>query len=193
MLKVNREERKHGDVLPRYQVQGCSKGVAPPWSVQGSSALYGLILRHSVTVNHPQPLTTWVGSSTSSARWSPSSQSPPSHLGDAITKSNKHELSLDHDKPNEKGGCTLCYSCFHYCGLSLGFSNLNHLTRTLLFLALSKVFLSCWNELKYPLTRMEEVFIQSVEKQTIMCLYRVTGRSGHVGRTLRLVLPELQC
>ena len=25
----------------------------------------------------------------------------------AITKSNKHKLSLDHDKPNEKGGCTL--------------------------------------------------------------------------------------
>ena len=24
----------------------------------------------------------------------------------AITKSNKHKLSLDHDKPNEKGGCT---------------------------------------------------------------------------------------
>jgi hypothetical protein len=25
----------------------------------------------------------------------------------AITKSNKHKLSLDRDKPNEKGGCTL--------------------------------------------------------------------------------------
>jgi hypothetical protein len=25
----------------------------------------------------------------------------------AITKSNKHKLSFDHDKPNEKGGCTL--------------------------------------------------------------------------------------
>jgi hypothetical protein len=25
----------------------------------------------------------------------------------AITKSKKHKLSLDHDKPNEKGGCTL--------------------------------------------------------------------------------------
>jgi hypothetical protein len=25
----------------------------------------------------------------------------------AITKSNKYKLSLDHDKPNEKGGCTL--------------------------------------------------------------------------------------
>ena len=24
-----------------------------------------------------------------------------------ITKSNKHKLSLDQDKPNEKGGCTL--------------------------------------------------------------------------------------
>ena len=25
----------------------------------------------------------------------------------AITKSNKHKLSLDQDKPNKKGGCTL--------------------------------------------------------------------------------------
>ena len=25
----------------------------------------------------------------------------------AITKTNKHKLSLDQDKPNEKGGCTL--------------------------------------------------------------------------------------
>jgi hypothetical protein len=25
----------------------------------------------------------------------------------AIMKSNKHKLSLDQDKPNEKGGCTL--------------------------------------------------------------------------------------
>jgi hypothetical protein len=25
----------------------------------------------------------------------------------AITKSNKHKLSLDYKKPNEKGGCTL--------------------------------------------------------------------------------------
>ena len=29
-----------------------------------------------------------------------------------ITKSNKHELSLDHDKPNEKGGCTVSF-CFY--------------------------------------------------------------------------------
>jgi hypothetical protein len=28
----------------------------------------------------------------------------------AITKSNKHKLLLDHDKPNEKGGCTLAIS-----------------------------------------------------------------------------------
>ena len=28
----------------------------------------------------------------------------------AITKSNKHKLSLDHDKPNVKGGCTLATS-----------------------------------------------------------------------------------
>ena len=33
-------------------------------------------------------------------------------------------------------------------GFSLWFSNLNHLTRTLLFLALSKVCFSCWNKQK---------------------------------------------
>ena len=60
----------------------------------------------------------------------------------------------------------------------MGFSNHNHLTSTLLFLALSKVFHSCWNEQKYPLTRMEEVFITLVEKQTAMCLCGVTGCSG---------------
>ena len=27
----------------------------------------------------------------------------------------------------------------------------------------------------------------------VMCLYGVTGRSGHVDRTLQSVLPELQC
>ena len=57
----------------------------------------------------------------------------------AITKSNKHELSLDHAKPNEKMDV-------HFA--TLGFSNLNHLTRTLLFLALTNVFLSYWNEQK---------------------------------------------
>ena len=71
-----------------------------------------------------------------------------------------------------------------------GFSNLNHLTRTLLFLALSRVFLSCWNEKKYPLTRMEEVFIHPSSKRTVMCLCGVTGRSGHVDRTLQSVLPD---
>ena len=75
----------------------------------------------------------------------------------------------------------------------MGFSNLNHLTRTLLFLALSMVFLSCWNEQKYPLTRMEEVFIHMAKKRTVMCLCGVTGCSGHVDRTLRSVHPKLQC
>ena len=58
------------------------------------------------------------------------------------------------------------------------FGILNHLTRTLLFLALSKVFLSYWNEQKCPHTRMEEVFLTPAEKQTVMCLYGVTERSG---------------
>ena len=81
MLKVKREggtrrcfaevsESRHSPlVLIGAPAQGCS----PPWSVQGSSVLYELIFWHSVVVNHPQPLTTWVGSSTSSTRWSPSS------------------------------------------------------------------------------------------------------------------------
>ena len=39
---------------------------------------------------------------------------------------------------------------------------------------------------------MEEVFITPAEKRTVMCLCGVTGHSGHVDRTLRSVLPELQ-
>ena len=76
---------------------------------------------------------------------------------------------------------------------TLGFSNLNHLTKTLPFLALSRVFLSCWNEQKYPLTRMEEVFILPCSKRTVMCLCRVIGHSGQVDRTHRVVHPETQC
>ena len=55
------------------------------------------------------------------------------------------------------------------------------------------MFLSYWNEQKYPHTRMEVVFITPAEKRTVMCLYGVTGRSDHVDRTLRSVHPELQC
>ena len=73
-----------------------------------------------------------------------------------------------------------------------GILKLNHLTRTLLFLTLTKMFLSCWNEQKYPHTRMEEVFITPAEKRTVMCLYGVTGCSGHVDRTLWSVHPKLQ-
>ena len=75
----------------------------------------------------------------------------------------------------------------------MGFLNLNHLTRTLLFWALLKVFLSCWNKQKCPHIRMEEVFITMAEKRTVMCLYGVTGRSSHVDQMLQSVLPELQC
>ena len=39
---------------------------------------------------------------------------------------------------------------------------------------------------------MEEVFITWAEKRTVMCLYGVTGRSGHVDRTCRSVHPELK-
>ena len=53
----------------------------------------------------------------------------------AINKSNKHKLSLDHNKPNEKGGCTLA-TLLTLMGLNLGFSNLNHLTRLLFSIAL---------------------------------------------------------
>ena len=81
-----------------------------------------------------------------------------------ITKSNKHELSLDHDKPNEKVDAHFATLDLTNEGSLLGFSNLNHLTRTLLFLALSNMFLSCWNEQKYPHTRVEVVFITPAEK-----------------------------
>ena len=40
---------------------------------------------------------------------------------------------------------------------------------------------------------MEEVFINPAEKQTVICLCGVTGRSDHVDRTLQSVLPENQC
>ena len=48
----------------------------------------------------------------------------------------------------------------------------------MLFLALTSVFLICWNEQKYPLTRRGEVFITAAKKRTVMCLCGVTGRSG---------------
>ena len=51
-------------------------------------------------------------------------------------------------------------------------------TRTLLFLALTNVFLSCWNEQKYPHTGVKVVFITPAEKRTVMCLCGVTGCSG---------------
>ena len=46
---------------------------------------------------------------------------------------------------------------------------------------------------KYPLTRMEEVFIHLCSKRTIMCLYGVTGCSGQVDQMLRSDLPVTQC
>jgi hypothetical protein len=57
----------------------------------------------------------------------------------AITKSNKQELSLDHEKPNEKGGCTLATLCTNEV-LNLGFSNHNLLTRLLNYLAHERCF-----------------------------------------------------
>ena len=59
----------------------------------------------------------------------------------AITKSNKHKLSLDHNKSNKKGVYTLA-TLLALMSLNLGFSNLNHFTRFLLSKALSRVFLS---------------------------------------------------
>ena len=52
----------------------------------------------------------------------------------AITKSNKHELSLDLTKPNEKSRCTLATLCTNEV-LNLGLANLNNPTRLLLSLA----------------------------------------------------------
>ena len=40
---------------------------------------------------------------------------------------------------------------------------------------------------------MEVVFIIWAEKRTVMCLCGVTGRTGHVDQTHRLVYSELQC
>ena len=40
---------------------------------------------------------------------------------------------------------------------------------------------------------MEVVFITPAEKRTVMYLCGVTGRSGHVDRTLQSVQPAHQC
>ena len=48
----------------------------------------------------------------------------------------------------------------------------------LTLLGIFKVCFSCWNEQKYPHTRVEVVFITWAEKRTVMCLCGVTGRSG---------------
>ena len=53
----------------------------------------------------------------------------------AITKSNKPELSLDPNKPNEMSGCTLATLNALMRSLILRLSNLNNLTRLLLSLA----------------------------------------------------------
>ena len=42
---------------------------------------------------------------------------------------------------------------------------------------LKRVF-SCWNEQKYPHTRVDVVFITRAEKRTVMCLCGVIGCSG---------------
>ena len=44
-----------------------------------------------------------------------------------------------------------------------------------------------------PHTRVELLFIRQPEKQTVMSFCGVTGRSGHVDRTLRSVQPAHQC
>ena len=48
----------------------------------------------------------------------------------------------------------------------------------LALLALSKVFLSCWNEQKQLHTRVELLFKRQPEKRTVMSFCGVTGRSG---------------
>jgi hypothetical protein len=79
----------------------------------------------------------------------------------AITKSNKHKLSLDHDKPNEKGGCILATPYALMRSLIFGLSNLNHPTRLLHSLALQRCFsaeqmskrpsMDEWDKYLYPL------------------------------------------
>ena len=56
-----------------------------------------------------------------------------------ITKSNKHELSLDSTKPNEMSGCTLATLKALMRSLILRLSNHNFLTRHLLSLGLKGV------------------------------------------------------
>jgi hypothetical protein len=58
----------------------------------------------------------------------------------AITKSNKQELSFDHGKPNEKGGCTLATPYALMKSLILDFQITNSSLGLLHFLALEWCF-----------------------------------------------------
>ena len=58
MLNVNREGEETRQCFAEVSESRHSPLVLVEAPAQGSSALYGLILQHSVAVNHPQPLTT---------------------------------------------------------------------------------------------------------------------------------------
>ena len=87
------------------------------------------------------------------------------------------------------------HSCYSPCtneDLNLGFSNLNHLTRLLLSLALSRCFsaeqmgkrppMDEWSKYLYPSFKTNRWEAESA-------LYKVTGRSGQGDRMLRSVIP----
>ena len=66
LLKVKERAKERGDVWLRYRrvatphkspLEHPRKDVAPPWSAQRPSALYGMILHRSGPVNHPQLVT----------------------------------------------------------------------------------------------------------------------------------------
>ena len=96
----------------------------------------------------------------------------------AITKSNKHELSLDHDKPMRRVDA-------HFATLDLtneGSLWDSQISITSLGPCSSWHSQTCFSAVRMskstPHTRVEVVFITWAEKRTVMCLCGVTGRSG---------------
>jgi hypothetical protein len=110
----------------------------------------------------------------------------------AITKSNKHKLSFDHDKPNEKGGCTLAtpYALMRSLILdsqisitplgsctslySKGISQLNKWARVLRWTSRRSIYTTHFKT--YPLGSNSAAF-------------RVTGRTSRSDRTCQVSTP----
>jgi len=75
----------------------------------------------------------------------------------SITKTNKHKLSLDLNKPNEEGWCTLATPYALMESLILQLANPNHSIKRELPLALQWVYGTILNGKRVPMAKMEGV------------------------------------